>query len=205
MLSILDPRFILRHAFIYKTYQNIVGGTRARKLFIQNNVKAQKNQKILDIGCGPGYLLEFLPNVTYIGCDIDQHYIDTANEKYKDKGTFICAGVDDFKIPNPGTFDIVIAAGVVHHLNNDEAENIFKIAKNALKSDGRFVTFDGCYIKNQNILARLFLKSDRGQFIRTQEAYETIAKRHFTKINSIIDEDYFHIPYTSLIMDCKKT
>lgn len=204
MSSKLDPRNFLRHAFIYKTYQNIVGGTRARKLFIKNNVKAKKNNKILDIGCGPGYVLDFLPKVDYYGSDIDQHYIDSANINYKDKGTFICAGVDDFVVPNPGTFDIVMASGVVHHLDDEKANKLFNIAYQALKPNGRFITFDGCYVKDQSKIAHWFLKSDRGEFVRTQEEYEAIAKNHFSDINSIIDEAYFRIPYTSLIMECKK-
>ena len=43
----LDPRKILSHPIIYTTYQKIVGGYRARKLFVENNVNAKEGQKIL--------------------------------------------------------------------------------------------------------------------------------------------------------------
>ena len=55
----LDPRKILSHPVIYTSYQKIVGGYRARKLFVENNVNIQSGQKILDIGCGPGDILPY--------------------------------------------------------------------------------------------------------------------------------------------------
>ena len=201
----LDPRKILSHPIVYTTYQKIVGGYRARKLFVQNNVKIKPGQKILDIGCGPGDILEFLPEVDYTGIDLDPSYIKQAKKKYGTKGHFKCAGVDDLDLIETHTYDIVISAGVLHHLTDDQCFNLFKIAVKALKPKGRFVSFDGCYISNQNKISKYFLQKDRGQFIRTQPEYERLAKTYFTNIDSTIDECYFYIPYTSIIMDCKNT
>ncbi|WP_179352770.1 class I SAM-dependent methyltransferase [Winogradskyella vidalii] len=200
----LDPRTILSHPIIYTTYQKIVGGYRARQLFVENNVKIKPGQKILDIGCGPGDILEFLPDVDYLGIDLDANYIEQAKKKYGNKGTFKCAGVDGLDLEEANTFDIVISAGVLHHLTDEQCFNLFKIAKKALKPDGRFISFDGCYIPNQNKISEYFLKKDRGQFVRTQPEYERLTKSYFAKVDSTIDESYFFIPYTSIIMDCKK-
>ncbi|WP_179005505.1 class I SAM-dependent methyltransferase [Winogradskyella forsetii] len=201
----LDPRKILSHPVIYTSYQKIVGGYRARKLFVENNVNIKPGQKILDIGCGPGDILEFLPNVDYTGIDLDHNYIEQAKKKYGNKGTFKCAGVDDLDLIETHTFDIVISAGVLHHLTDEQCFNLFKIAVKALKPNGRFVSFDGCYVPNQNKISAYFLRKDRGQFVRTQLEYERLAKIHFNNIDSTIDESYFFIPYTSIIMDCKNT
>lgn len=199
----LDPRKILSHPVIYTTYQKIVGGYRARKLFVKKNVNIKFGQKILDIGCGPGDILEFLPNVDYTGIDLDPNYIAQAKKKYGNKGNFKCAGVDDLNLAEIHTFDIVISAGVLHHLDDNQCFNLFDIAVKALKPNGRFVSFDGCYIPNQNKISKYFLKKDRGQFVRTQPEYEALAKSYFSQINSTIDESYFYIPYTSIILDCK--
>lgn len=200
-----DPRIILQYPIIYTTYQKIVGGYRARKLFVENNVKIKAGQKILDIGCGPGDILNFLPKVDYTGIDLDKNYIEQAKKKYGNKGIFKCAGVDDLKLIENYTFDIVISAGVLHHLTDEQCLKLLNIATKALKPSGRFISFDGCYIPNQNKIAVYFLKKDRGQYVRTQTEYEQLASNYFSNIHSVIDESYFRIPYTSIIMDCKNS
>lgn len=199
MSKILDPRSILENSIIYNTFQKIVGGVRARRLFIENDVNIKPNQKLLDIGCGPGYLIDFLPEVNYTGIDIDSNYIKTAKEKYKDK-IFYCTPVEDFNLEQPNTFDVVIAAGVVHHLNDLQAAALFKLAKKALKPGGKLVTLDGCYVENQNPIAKKLLDLDRGQYVRTESEYLKIAEQHFSNVNTKIDTTYFHIPYTSIIL-----
>lgn len=200
----LDPRYFLRMPFVYSSYQKLVGGYRARKLFVKNMVRIKSNQKILDIGCGPGDILDFLPEVDYIGIDLDSSYIEKAKKKYSNRGTFICSGVNKFNINEPETFDIVIASGVLHHLNDKECIKLFKLAYKAMKPNGRLITYDGCYIKNQNLISKMFLKLDRGKFVRTKKEYERLAKSCFPKVESIIEEHYFRIPYTSIGMECKK-
>lgn len=197
--------YILRHPFVYSSYQKLVGGYKARRLFIEDIVHTSLGDKILDIGCGPGNILEFLPDVDYYGFDSDTNYIESAKRNYGKRGTFICAEAHEFIVPDPGTFDIVIASGVIHHLNDDEARALFQIATRALKPLGRLVTLDGCFITGQNIISRYLLKFDRGLYIRKQPEYEKLAYEAFKNVESVIEEHYFHVPYTLLIMDCKNT
>ncbi|WP_282136653.1 class I SAM-dependent methyltransferase [Seonamhaeicola maritimus] len=203
MLKSLDPRSILKVSLLYSTYQYIVGGIRARRLFVENDAQIKLGEKVLDIGCGPGDILKFLPKVDYTGCDMDATYIKTAKEKYP-QYSFHCAGVEDFKLETPNTFDVVITTGVIHHLNNEQARTLFNLARQALKPNGRLVTFDGCYIENQNPISKKFLDMDRGNFIRRENDYVNLASPYFSSIKTKIDETYFRIPYTSIIMECKK-
>jgi len=199
------PYAILKNPLVYWTYQRIVGGDSARADFIKDYVKPKPNMKILDIGCGPGNILDFLPEVNYYyGFDINKDYIDAAKKNYGNRGTFICSTVKEFLGSEHKDFDIALSTGVIHHLDDNEAKQVFEIAKNALKSGGKLITFDGCYRKGQNKLARLFLKLDRGKFVRTQDLYLKLAQSHFKTVKASIDEDSFNIPYTSLIMECIK-
>ncbi|WP_303316221.1 class I SAM-dependent methyltransferase [Flavivirga abyssicola] len=204
MAKRFDPRYFLRIPFIYTTYQKLVGGYRARKLFVENMVRIKPNQKILDIGCGPGDILDFLPEVHYFGIDLDNNYIEKAKKKYQNRGTFICSGVTDFTLPELESFDIVIASGVLHHLNDEECIKLFEIAFAAIKPNGRVITYDGCYVENQNVISKAFLKLDRGKFVRTKIEYERLAKSCFPNVKSVIEEEYFRIPYTSIGMECRK-
>jgi len=199
MIRLLDPRSILKASFLYNFYQKLVGGVRARRLFITKDVNINPNQKILDIGCGPGYIIDFLPEVNYTGFDIDPNYIETAKKTYPDK-SFTCSSIETFHIEDPHTFDVVICAGVLHHLNDEEASTLFKLAKQALKPEGRLLTFDGCYVKNQNPVAKKLLDLDRGKYVRTKSEYLRITKQHFSNIETKIDTNYFHIPYTSIVI-----
>ena len=52
---------------------------------------------------------------------------------------------------------IVLAIGVVHHLDDAEAVKLFQLAHAALKSGGRLVTMDGCYVPKQSRVARHLL------------------------------------------------
>ncbi|WP_299556118.1 class I SAM-dependent methyltransferase [Seonamhaeicola sp.] len=202
MRKLLDPRSILKLSYFYTTYQYLVGGIRARRLFIENDARINAGEKVLDIGCGPGDILRFLPEVNYTGCDINPKYIKTAREHYP-QYDFHATSIEKFKLKDPQTFDVVITTGVIHHLNDNQVKTLFNLAKNALKPEGRLVTFDGCYIANQNPISKKFLDMDRGNFIRNEKEYVFLAKQYFSDVKTKIDETYFHIPYTSLIMECK--
>lgn len=199
----LDPRAILKHPFVYTSYQKIVGGYKARRLFVEKILNVKPGQKILDIGCGPGDILDFLPQVDYTGIDIDTDYINKAKEKYHDRGTFICTTVDDYQLPSFHSFDLVIAAGVLHHLSDDEAKTLLQLAKTAIKPEGRFVSMDGCFIPQQNKISKYLIQKDRGQYVRTPQGYKQIAQPIFNSVRSSIEESFFNIPYTLLILDCQ--
>ena len=200
----LDLRQILEHPKIYTLYQKIVGGYRARQLFTEKNIKANRNDKILDIGCGPGDILDFLPESDYTGIDIDSNYIKQAKCKYGKRGRFICVDISNFNLKSKETFDIVICIGVLHHLDNEECHILLELAKNALKPNGRFISFDGVFTENQSKISKYFLRKDRGKYIRNTSNYLKLVQNSFSITEYSIDETYFRIPYTSIIIECRK-
>ncbi|MEM9678795.1 MAG: class I SAM-dependent methyltransferase, partial [Bacteroidota bacterium] len=184
--------FFLKNPMLYWTYQGLVGGHKARRWFIEKDVKPQANQKLLDIGCGPGNIIKYLPKVEYLGVDVDEKYIEAAKRRYGDKGDFICTKIEDFDVPDPGTFDIVFASGILHHLDDGQAKAFFEVASKALKPRGRLVTIDGCFIERQHPISKFLLNSDRGEHIRTMPAYEALAKTSFNTIESELKHNYFN-------------
>lgn len=203
MLLWMDPRALLRHAVVYKTFQSLIGGRKARRRFVAQHVRPQTGEKILDIGCGPGDILDFLPAVTYHGVDLDPAYIAAARRGYGARGTFTCSGVDGLTVPDPGTFDVALAAGLLHHLADEEARQLFRAAATALKPGGRLLTLDGCFADGQPVVSRLLLKADRGAYVREQPAYEALAQASFAQVQATIEERFFNVPYTLLIMECR--
>ncbi|HEV2320414.1 MAG TPA: class I SAM-dependent methyltransferase [Verrucomicrobiae bacterium] len=187
----------------YRLAQRWVGADYARKIFLAEYAKPAPGEKILDIGCGPGDILNYLPKVNYSGLDLSPEYIRAAQERFGSKGRFCCADVGLATIEGEqGTFDLVLAIGVLHHLDELQAGQLFALARRALSPGGRLVTYDGCYSPGQSFVARWFLDRDRGKFVRTKDQYLHLASACFSTVHPDLRHDLLRIPYTHLIMRC---
>lgn len=196
----MDLRTILKSPIVYTNYQKLVGGYRARRKFVEDYLDANSNDRILDFGCGPGDILEFLPDLDYTGIDIDPIYIQKAKDKYGTRGNFICSGLKNLDLSSLEPFDYVIATGVLHHMDDQECMAFIKWAKGILKPEGKLLTLDGCYISDQNKISKFLIDNDRGNFVRSVDEYTKLMSSQFEMVNQTIEESYFHIPYTLLIM-----
>jgi cyclopropane fatty-acyl-phospholipid synthase-like methyltransferase len=196
-------RALLNYAAVYRAFASIVGGTRSRTHFSDAFVRAKDGDRILDLGCGTADILSYLPDVEYIGLDSNPAYIENATQRWDVKGTFICAPVTQAAAQLGTAFDIVLAIGVIHHLNDEEASELFRVASLALRPGGRLVTLDGVYVEGQSPIARFFLSQDRGRFVRKMPEYERLSKKSFRKISShVVNNLSAPMPYTHLIMEC---
>ena len=195
-------RQILKNPAVYSLCSSLVGDRRARTVFIKRHVQPKEGDRILDIGCGPGDILKYLPQVDYCGFDMDRGYIDAAIKRFGDRGTFLCKKVSNEVIGEASSFDIVLAIGILHHLDDDEAVQLFQLARSAMKPKGRLVTMDGCYVDGQGGLARRILSKDRGRYVRTKEAYVKLASKVFPGLKADIYHDLLRIPFTHIIMEC---
>lgn len=201
----LDIQSILAFPPLYRLFSNIVGGN-ARSLYVEKYVRSRNGDKILDIGCGSSDILLYLPIVQYVGLDMSQAYIKSAKNRFGNIGTFLTKKLNKDTINElpSSDFDLVLATGVLHHLNDDDAIQLFKLAKSTLKPEGRLITLDGCYMKGQSWLARFILSRDRGKYIRTKDQYINLASKIFSNIKISIHHDLIRIPYTHIVMECTK-
>ena len=195
---------VLSNPGVYRCMSSLLWGTRSYEIFVNTYIRPKTGDKILDIGCGPGDILGFLPPVEYWGFDMNEEYITSARTRFSGKGQFFCKKVSRDAIPGKDIFDIVLACGVFHHLTDDEAVEMFELAHTLLKPNGRFITLDCVYVQGQSYFVRLFLSIDRGKYVRSQGQYQTIAQKYFSDIKVSIRSDLLRLPYNHIIMECQK-
>jgi SAM-dependent methyltransferase len=188
---------------MYRYFREGIGGSEASRTHVRDFVRPFPRARILDIGCGPGSLLDFLPDdVRYVGCDVSSRYIAYAANKYGRRAKFFCS--DAAALPRSDEFDIVLATGVLHHLNDSDANALFNAAADRLAAGGRLVTLDNAYVDGQSKAARWIISMDRGRHVRTPTQYEDLARARFPTIRSFIRHDLLRIPYTHFIMECSR-
>jgi SAM-dependent methyltransferase len=195
-------RSLLGRPAVYSVFRRLVGRDSARSVYAREHLRLSPGQRVLDLGCGPGDILQFLPAVDYVGYDINRSYIERARRRFGTRGKFLCATLGPELDVGTQAFDVAIAHGVLHHLDDEAVRALFRLARRALRPGGRLVTFDGCYVEGQPALARLFLSLDRGRHVRGREAYEALARSAFDEVKSFLRHDLIRIPYTHLIMEC---
>lgn len=156
---------------------------------------------VLDIGCGPADILAYLPDVEYWGFDVSHAYIQRARLLYGDRGKFQCKTLVDTDIEKMPLFDVVLALGLLHHLDDEDAVNVLRLAYKALKPGGRLVTVDPCRDPDQNVIARFLISNDRGQNVRDESGYTCLAGLVFQSPRVEVRHQRW-IPYTHCYMEC---
>jgi len=195
-------RDVLAKPWVYSLFARLIGATSGRKIYIERHIRPRPGDRILDIGCGPADILEVLPEVDYHGFDLSPQYIDSARQRFGSKGQFHVEPVNLNLLKKYSGFDLVLATGVLHHLSDTEARELFAVAKAALKPTGRLITLDGCFAERQSVWARHLLKRDRGQYVRNQSGYVNLALSVFRNVCPFLTSELLRIPYTHLILEC---
>ena len=195
----------LKVPFLYDLFQGVVGANALRRRIIRNHVRPRSGDKVIDIGCGPARVLQSLPDVEYLGLDIDPGYIAFARRTYGDKGTFVVGDTrslrGDLRFKDA---DIVIAVSVLHHLDDEEAADCIRFAYDSLKRGGRLICHDACWVPNQEALSRYIMSTDRGRNIRTEQQYRQLAGKIFRNVHAWVDTKPMRIPYVTILLECEK-
>jgi SAM-dependent methyltransferase len=98
-----------------------------------------KSAKILELGCGPGYFLEYVRNHGYTdarGIDISEEQVAMAREKR------LVAEVDDVFAAldtAAGSLDAVVGIDLLEHFSKDEGLRLCDAIRQALRPGGRVV------------------------------------------------------------------
>jgi SAM-dependent methyltransferase len=189
----------------YQTFQFFVGRFGLANLeLIAKYVPYTTGKKILDLGCGPASYTHLFSCQDYLGIDIAWEYIRYSRNKYPDYKFIKCNFLDleEYSVGEANhKFDVILANGLLHHLDDKTASEYLLKAKSILNDGGYLIAIDGCIYQMQSRLRRFIVLSDRGKFVRTPEEYLSLAyKSGFTKCNSKLEERILAIPYSLFTM-----
>ncbi|MFL6246846.1 MAG: class I SAM-dependent methyltransferase [Thermoanaerobaculia bacterium] len=193
---------ILERPGIYQRFQSLLGGPGALERFVREFVRPADGARVLDVACGTGALLQYLPeSVQYVGYDLNPDYIDAARRRYGSRGRFVCArvGEEPDEIAT-GTFDVVVAVAVLHHLSETDADHLLRMAARTLSSAGSCVTIDPTLHAGQGFISKTLARLDRGGAVRSPESYRGLFQPHFEHVEQWLMTDMLAIPYSHCIL-----
>jgi SAM-dependent methyltransferase len=189
---------------VYDLFQNLLGGRRSREYFVTHHVRARPGDCVLDIGCGTAQLLHYLPDVRYFGFDANPKYVEAARTRHGPRGTFRHGTVTEQALDGIPICDVVVATGVLHHLDDDAASQLFALAYGVLRPGGRLVTHDQCLDQGQSLIARLMVMKDRGAYIRDPRGYRDLAGTLFSDVRTFTYHRMLRVPYTMCALEFEK-
>jgi SAM-dependent methyltransferase len=112
----------------YGGYKYIPGRLTSVASMIIKNYKLNNSSKILDVGCGKGYLLyeikKILPKINIYGFDISSYAIKNSKKEIK-KYLFKFDARKKFPFPN-NFFDLTISFGTLHNFKLSDLEKSIK-------------------------------------------------------------------------------
>ena len=112
----------------YGGYKYIPGRWKPVAEKIIDNYSLNDNSKILDVGCGKGFLLQelklILPNLTISGFDISKYGIKNSHPNIK-KNLFLHDASNDFPFKDK-EFDLIISINTLHNLKINQLSKSLK-------------------------------------------------------------------------------
>jgi SAM-dependent methyltransferase len=199
----LDWRRPLANPLVYETVQYLVGAKRGLKLLLNDYVRPRAGERMLDIGCGPAEVLRFLPAVEYVGIDASEAYISRARHAFGHKAIFRHEHIDRLPLHEYRDFDIVLAIGVLHHIDDAEARRLFEVAAMALRPGGRVVTADPCFFPGQARINRFVVSRDRGRHVRQFQQYGELARVEFRSVSANLMDGRLPFPHSVCVLRCE--
>ena len=182
--------YLSRHPEQTNFFQNFI----AEKTLDQICCDLNPSAKVLDLGCGTGYLfLRFLRRgFDVTGLDLSNEMIQvlqkSISESEKNRAHLIVGDVEEFFVKNQEEFDLVVFSAVLHHLF--DYEMVLKKACQRLKAGTKLLIFFEPL--KQSVAPSLRYSLHRGLSWIDEKSYRLQMKMR--KI-PLLEDEYYHSDY----------
>jgi 2-polyprenyl-3-methyl-5-hydroxy-6-metoxy-1,4-benzoquinol methylase len=169
-------------------------------------INAPDSTSVLDFGCGLGHHSKSFNNQIYLGIEPTESCIQVANRFYARQNVQFRVG--DHKTLaeyQDASFDLVLAMGVIHHMNDNDYKEFITEANRLLKPGGRLVTLDPVLHDSQRRISKWVVSKDRGEWVRGQSDYLTTLKNSFSDIDTKIFSGLLRLPYDHISVTARKS
>ena len=162
--------------------------------FLLNQVKLDKNSRILDVGCGRGRILANLSNKLKlsnkpIGLDIENH--KDKSKKIIFKNTDALSFISKTKLK----FDLILIKQTIHLLKKKEIKKLLYICKNKLNANGKIIILSLDPKKNE-IPTFFLMKKKLHKSLKRDKSYFDLIKKNYPKI--IIKQFIFKVKISKI-------
>lgn len=148
----------------------------------------QDVQKIIDLGCGNGFLgkvlLDTYPNAQAIFIDHSEPMVEQAKEylaAYQNQSTVIHGDFSEFltKLAEPNSVDCIVSGFAIHHLPHDKKKKLYAEIYALLKDGGIFINIEhtaSATTKLENLYDEQFIQHLANY---NQKSLDEVAKEYY--------------------------
>lgn len=112
ILKRIDPRAILGRPTVYGLHSRVAAPEGRKRSFVERFLHPAPGERVLDIDCGTAPLLEYMPDVDYVGFDLSQSYIEEARLRFGERGTFHHRALTPDVVGEQEPFGLAMAIGM---------------------------------------------------------------------------------------------
>ncbi|PWT74099.1 MAG: hypothetical protein C5B46_04575 [Proteobacteria bacterium] len=186
------------HPRLWLLAQLALGGTYDKRRLVLKHYTNQR--RVLEIGCAVGNVsmaFRRFNEVIFVGVDVDSHAIACARSIFKNDPRFrFIAGTAQSLIGREEPFDLVLLAGVLHHVDNDTAAGLIGAAAQLLSSAGTLVISEPEPARaSDSWLVRLYSRIERGLWLRGRDELIALAQRSGQALTVSESEETFISPF----------
>lgn len=193
---------VLSHTIVYKTFKEAVLPSGAIEALVRDHFAVAYGGRVLDLGCGYGdYAPYFAERCDYLGIDHNESYIRRARElNAGSSARFLVADVADTAVVENGPYDLIMMAGVLHHLPSESVRQLVRTVQPLVSDQGRFVAMEPVFTPEQGLTARLIIAADRGRFVRDSDGYRSLFQPEFSDVSCVEESGILRIPYNHVFV-----